>query len=420
MRSLILLLFLHISVFGQITQNPKIKSKSASDVFINKIEINDKFTMVYMEFKSKTAEQQLEEYFKANPRQKRELQQLDRFTRSLYLNQLLAQIEEGSNFISIQPESYLKSQKGTKYKFIKAIDIPVSPNKKNVAAGKNYKFLVYFDKIAPGEEEIDLMENQKEKSESTNFWNFYGIKINNPLNPNSSNPATLVENREMVFSGKIFDAATNKTINAQIVCIDEKTGTQVDSVSTSKSGLFEFILESKPYVFKLKSENYSNSDEYIDLSKMGFKKDFKQDFYLEPLKIDILDKEPIKTKENEPVAEKVDDNTFRLSNVYFEVGEAVILPESYSQLNDLVLFLKSNPTKRIRIEGHTDNQGDSQLNKRLSLDRAFSVREYLVSRGISSKRIEFKGMGDTKPIAPNDSEENRKKNRRVEYVILED
>lgn len=408
--------------FSQISINPKIKSKSANDVFINKVEINDNYTVVSMEFKSKSVEAQLEDYLLANPKIKRQLEQLDRFTRNSYLNQIMSAIEESGNVISIQSQSYLVSKIGNKYKFVKAFDIPVSPNNKKVSPGKSYKFTVYFEKLKPGEEEIDLMENQKEKSESTNFWNFYGIKINNPsendLEPKDSIKSLSQDVSEIVVSGKIYDALTNKTIHAQIVCIDETTGKIVDSISTSKSGFFEFILENKAYLLKLKSDTYVNSEEFIDLSKMGFKKDFKQDFFLEPVQVKQETVKVIDPK-TDIVAEKVDENTFRLSKVYFEIGEATILSESYPQLNELVNFLKKNTNKRIRIEGHTDNQGDSGLNKRLSLDRAFQVREYLVKNGVSSKRIEFKGLGDSKPIAENDTEENRKKNRRVEYVLLD-
>ena len=75
---------------------------------------------------------------------------------------------------------------------------------------------------------------------------------------------------------------------------------------------------------------------------------------------------------------------------------------------------------KIQIEGHTDNRGRKEANKKLSLDRAFKVREYLLNKGIAGDRIKFKGYGDTRPVVTNDNEENRKLNRRVEYKILED
>ncbi|MDP5121585.1 MAG: OmpA family protein, partial [Spirosomaceae bacterium] len=116
---------------------------------------------------------------------------------------------------------------------------------------------------------------------------------------------------------------------------------------------------------------------------------------------------------------EVDENTFRLDKVYFDVGQASILPESYGQLEGLLKMLQDNPKLKIEVVGHTDNQGDSKLNKRLSVRRALEVRQYLIGEGIDGKRIKFKGMGDSAPIAQNDSEENRSQNRRVEFIILE-
>jgi outer membrane protein OmpA-like peptidoglycan-associated protein len=105
--------------------------------------------------------------------------------------------------------------------------------------------------------------------------------------------------------------------------------------------------------------------------------------------------------------------------VYFQIGESNVLPESFEQLDNLVTYLKENFNLKIQIEGHTDNQGDSKANKKLSLERAYNVREYLVSKGIAGKRIKFVGLGDVQPISANDTEESRKLNRRVEYKIID-
>eukprot|EP01041_Mallomonas_annulata_P039068 gene39068-62691_t len=81
-------------------------------------------------------------------------------------------------------------------------------------------------------------------------------------------------------------------------------------------------------------------------------------------------------------------------------------------------MLKDDSKMSIMVEGHTDNVGEPTQNKRLSLERAYNVREYLISKGIAGYRIQFKGYGDMKPIADNNTEEGRKMNRRVEFVIL--
>jgi outer membrane protein OmpA-like peptidoglycan-associated protein len=82
--------------------------------------------------------------------------------------------------------------------------------------------------------------------------------------------------------------------------------------------------------------------------------------------------------------------------------------------------LKANPDiKRMRIEGHTDNRGNADMNLDLSKRRAASVRQWLVDHGVESERLESEGYGLTRPIASNDTDEGRALNRRVEFKILE-
>ena len=94
-----------------------------------------------------------------------------------------------------------------------------------------------------------------------------------------------------------------------------------------------------------------------------------------------------------------------------------MLEESKEELNQVVAFMKQNPSVRILLSGHTDNRGVVVDNLRLSQMRADKIKQYLVSKGISGKRIKGKGFGGSKPLLPNDSEENRKMNRRVEFTI---
>jgi outer membrane protein OmpA-like peptidoglycan-associated protein len=84
----------------------------------------------------------------------------------------------------------------------------------------------------------------------------------------------------------------------------------------------------------------------------------------------------------------------------------------------LVQFLMKTPNVRIQINGHTDNVGSETDNMILSEQRAKSVVDYLTSKGIDSKRMLYKGFGSSQPIADNQTEEGRAKNRRTEMVIL--
>ena len=112
------------------------------------------------------------------------------------------------------------------------------------------------------------------------------------------------------------------------------------------------------------------------------------------------------------------NQAFRLDNVYFDQSSYVLRPESYPQLDKLVKTMVTTPQLVIEIAGHTDNVGDRRLNQSLSENRAKIITNYLVRNGIAEKRLQHNGYGDTHPAAPNDSEANKRKNRRVEFVVL--
>lgn len=111
--------------------------------------------------------------------------------------------------------------------------------------------------------------------------------------------------------------------------------------------------------------------------------------------------------------------TINLMDINFEYNKSTITNESYEILNDVAIQLKRNPDIKIKICGHTDAQGSDEYNLKLSEDRANSVKTALINLGINKNRIKVKGYGKTKPIAPNDTEENKKKNRRIEFIIIE-
>ncbi len=111
-------------------------------------------------------------------------------------------------------------------------------------------------------------------------------------------------------------------------------------------------------------------------------------------------------------------DTTRTITLYFAQSDYVLLPEACQLLDQLVMLLRNAPTRRIRIEGHSDNVGDPYRNETLSEYRARLTHKYLEDRGIGSGRMEWRGMGSRKPIASNDSEENKKKNRRVDITLL--
>jgi len=109
-----------------------------------------------------------------------------------------------------------------------------------------------------------------------------------------------------------------------------------------------------------------------------------------------------------------------LEKVQFELGSANLLEVSFPLLDEVARVLADNEQiKLIQIEGHTDSSGGAARNRELSKQRADSVREYLIGKGIEKGRMVAKGFGPDKPIASNDTPEGREANRRVEFNILE-
>ena len=110
--------------------------------------------------------------------------------------------------------------------------------------------------------------------------------------------------------------------------------------------------------------------------------------------------------------------SFVLYNIYFENGKTRILESSEQALLDLYRFLQARPVQHIKIVGHTDDIGSDRSNQILSEGRCQAVRREMIERGISSDRIKTEGRGERDPIVPNDSDEHRQMNRRVEIVLL--
>jgi OOP family OmpA-OmpF porin len=106
--------------------------------------------------------------------------------------------------------------------------------------------------------------------------------------------------------------------------------------------------------------------------------------------------------------------------IQFAFDKAEILPVSDSLLNEVVGALQSHKEiRKIGIHGHTDSEGEANYNQSLSDRRAVAVKTWLTAHGVEAKRLESKGFGESKPITENDTPEGREKNRRVEFLILE-
>jgi OOP family OmpA-OmpF porin len=102
--------------------------------------------------------------------------------------------------------------------------------------------------------------------------------------------------------------------------------------------------------------------------------------------------------------------------IHFDTGKSAILPESEDALKQILALLNQNASLRLRVEGHTDNQGTAVANQTLSEKRAQAVMGWLIANGVDAGRLTAKGFGQTKPVADNSTDEGRAKNRRVELV----
>lgn len=201
-------------------------------------------------------------------------------------------------------------------------------------------------------------------------------------------------------TGTVKDAETENPLEASIELYDINKNELVNLVySDSLTGEYLMVLpEGSKYAL------YVNKPGYLFESK-GF--DYKEKKKFDPVFIEFELKKIIKGA------------TTVLNNLFFDFDSYEIRDESITELRKVEKFLKTNPQVRIEISGHTDAQGSDEYNLKLSRQRAKAVYNYLVNRGISEQQMTFKGYGSQKPLVPNDTEENRQLNRRIEFTILE-
>lgn len=224
--------------------------------------------------------------------------------------------------------------------------------------------------------------------------------IASPIQDNNIEASVAVQKKSLtVFKGRTIDAITKKPVEASIEIVDNSNGQVINTITTnSASGKFLLSLNSgKNYGIAVKASGYLFHSENFDI----------------PMYTDynLVDKE-IELK-NIAVGSKI-----ALRNIFFATGSATLTKESNSELDRLVKLLKDVPKLKIEISGHTDNVGSESMNQKLSEDRAKSVVDYLVAKGIDRGRLTSKGYGSLRPVATNNSSEGRQQNRRTEFEIL--
>ena len=199
----------------------------------------------------------------------------------------------------------------------------------------------------------------------------------------------------------IADSKTGNRLSNEIVVFKSKAnGTEFQGLSDS-TGKFTVKLPagSKYEIFIL---GFNDSTSYNILDIPALKPNAYYD-YKNPFNVDIQFEAP---------------KSFVLDNCTFETGKALLKPEAYTVLNELVEYLKRKDDEKIEIGGHTDNVGKAETNMILSTNRANTVRAYLLTQGIAPERVTAKGYGMTEPVAENTTAEGRQLNRRTEVKIL--
>jgi outer membrane protein OmpA-like peptidoglycan-associated protein len=201
--------------------------------------------------------------------------------------------------------------------------------------------------------------------------------------------------------GLTFNAKTKAPLDASFELIDLESQQTVTKAYSNSAGEFLVTLT-------------SNHNYLVNVSKNGFL------FYSDNFSLKDKVADYNKPYQLEIPLQPIDTGfTIELKNVFFDVNKWDLKPESKAELEKIISFLKLNSTLKIEFGGHTDNSGDKVFNKTLSANRAKAVYDYIITKGaIVATRLAFKGYGDSKPKAPNDTPENKAKNRRTELKVL--
>ena len=200
------------------------------------------------------------------------------------------------------------------------------------------------------------------------------------------------------MKGIVKDAKSDKTLPARFELISLHTGlTRIASTASSSGEFLVCLPVDEPFALNVSCPGYVFYSEHIALGYSNQDKPVHKEILMRPIE---------------------SGTRIVLENIFYQTDKFQLEKSSIGELERIYLFLAQNPKVRVEISGHTDNIGPAQYNKTLSENRAKAVADYLKAKGIDPERIEAKGYGFDKPVADNQSEEGRAKNRRTELKIL--
>lgn len=205
----------------------------------------------------------------------------------------------------------------------------------------------------------------------------------------------------ILVSGNVYNKKTNQPLSANLLYETLPDGALAGTATSSQvDGAFKIVLPyNKNYSIRAQADHFFAISENMNLDsfvKAGYK-EIHKDLYMVPIEI---------------------GSVVRLNNVFFDFNKWSLRPESFTELDRVVKLMQENPSIEIEMSAHTDSRGSDEYNLKLSENRAASVKEYILSKGIAASRIVSHGYGETKPVATGDSEENHQLNRRCEFTIL--
>jgi outer membrane protein OmpA-like peptidoglycan-associated protein len=220
------------------------------------------------------------------------------------------------------------------------------------------------------------------------------------------------------FSFKIIDNQTQRSIPNLRFSIANQTTRRLIPVRVRGTEARANLRIGETYLVEARANGYEPVTLRLETGEMAKRNEYLTNLTLNPLKKSTA------ARNKAVVNEKIFDNIKAgqsLSiedNVYFDQSSYILRPEAHGQLNRLAAIMARNTAIKIEIVGHTDNVGDPRLNQILSEQRAKVIANYLINQGVSEANISHRGEGQTKPLAPNDTEENRQRNRRVQFLVM--
>jgi outer membrane protein OmpA-like peptidoglycan-associated protein/tetratricopeptide (TPR) repeat protein len=210
-------------------------------------------------------------------------------------------------------------------------------------------------------------------------------------------PENMQPKKTTYIKAIVKDAKTKQLLNAVYSMTDLESKKEIYKGNSTSGSFFVSIEANKNYALSVQKEGYLFYSQNINLVVTTSAKPYEIEVLLEPISV---------------------NSKIVLNNVFFDFDKSDLKTESFIELDKLVDLMQKNPLVRIEVSGHTDNKGDKKYNQILSQKRAESVIHYVVQKGILKSRLVAKGYGDTVPVLPNDTEENKAKNRRTEIKVL--